>query len=337
MNLAIGDDSLAGLNCQRIIPASTVEDFDARNCDRPRDRRCAVSFTCQPVPFQNAPSRKLGPQALLNPGNFNATLRRYLPEPQVRSEVDRIGLMLKPDIWSLTGVLALTMAGFGAKADTIETAKGAVVITPIQHATFTLEAGGKRIYVDPAPADLFGGKPKADLILITDIHGDHMDPGAVQELSTNGTVVIAPAAVAKSITAAKVLNNGQETSWEGWTIRALPMYNLKRGPAPGKLFHTKGRGNGYVLEYGGKRFYISGDTENIPEMQALKDIDVAFVCMNLPYTMTAEEAADAVKSFHPKIAYPYHYRGQPSQDPHKFAELLKGSGVDVRVRDWYSK
>ena len=245
--------------------------------------------------------------------------------------------MLKRDIWLAAAVLALAAPGFGAPADTIESAKGPVVITPIQHASFMLEAGGKRIYVDPSPADLFAGKPKADLILITDIHGDHMDPGAVQALTKSGTVVIAPAAVAKTITQAKVLDNGQETSWEGWAITALPMYNLKHGPAPGKLFHTKGRGNGYVLEYGGKRFYISGDTENTPEMRALKNIDVAFVCMNLPYTMTAEEAADAVKAFHPKIVYPYHYRGQPSQDPQKFAQLLEGSGVDVRVRDWYSK
>jgi L-ascorbate metabolism protein UlaG (beta-lactamase superfamily) len=244
--------------------------------------------------------------------------------------------MLKQYIWLAAAVLALAVAGF-AQADTIESAKGPVAITPIQHASFMLEAGGKRIYVDPAPADPFAGKPKADLILITDIHGDHMDSGAVQALTQTGTVVIAPAAVAKTITQAKVLENGQETSWQGWAIQALPMYNLKRGPAPGKLFHTRGRGNGYVLEYGGKRFYISGDTENTPEMQALKNIDVAFVCMNLPYTMTAEEAADAVKAFHPKIVYPYHYRGQPSQDPHKFAQLLEGSGVDVRIRDWYSK
>jgi L-ascorbate metabolism protein UlaG (beta-lactamase superfamily) len=100
------------------------------------------------------------------------------------------------------------------------------------------------------------------------------------------------------------------------------------------LFHPKGRGNGYVLTYGGKRFYISGDTENIPEMRALKNIDVAFVCMNLPYTMPVEEAAEAVKAFHPKIVYPYHYKGQ---DTEKFAELLKGSGIDVRLRDWYAE
>jgi L-ascorbate metabolism protein UlaG (beta-lactamase superfamily) len=130
------------------------------------------------------------------------------------------------------------------------------------------------------------------------------------------------------------LNSGQQTSWNGWTIEAVPMYNQKRGPAAGQLFHTKGRGNGYVLTYGGKRFYVSGDTENIPEMRALKNIDVAFVCMNLPYTMPVEEAAEAVKAFHPKIVYPYHYRGQ---DTRQFAKLLEGAGIEVRLRDWYAK
>ena len=110
------------------------------------------------------------------------------------------------------------------------------------------------------------------------------------------------------------------------------MYNLTRGPQPGKLYHDKGRGNGYVLTYGGKRFYFSGDTEGIPEMRALKGIDVAFVCMNLPYTMTAEEAADAVRAFHPKVVYPYHYRGTDTQ---AFAKALEGSGIVVRLRNWY--
>jgi L-ascorbate metabolism protein UlaG (beta-lactamase superfamily) len=110
------------------------------------------------------------------------------------------------------------------------------------------------------------------------------------------------------------------------------MYNMKRGPSEGKFFHDKGRGNGYVLTYGGKRFYFSGDTENIPEMRALKNIDVAFVCMNLPYTMTPEEAADAVKAFHPKVVIPYHYKGQ---DTTVFKKALDGTGIDVRLLEWY--
>jgi L-ascorbate metabolism protein UlaG (beta-lactamase superfamily) len=112
------------------------------------------------------------------------------------------------------------------------------------------------------------------------------------------------------------------------------MYNEKRGPSAGQFFHVKGRGNGYVLTYGGKRFYISGDTEGTPEMRSLKNIDVAFVCMNLPYTMPVDEAAAAVKAFHPKIVYPYHHRGQ---DINEFSKLLEGSGIEVRLRDWYPK
>jgi L-ascorbate metabolism protein UlaG (beta-lactamase superfamily) len=228
---------------------------------------------------------------------------------------------------------SVLMSG-AAAADEISTSAGPVTITPIQHASFTLAASGKTIYIDPSPAKLFAAKPKADLILITDIHPDHMDQGAIIGLSGSGTKVIAPAAVAKTITNAEVLNNGETAHWNGWTVEAVPMYNEKRGPAPGQLFHTKGRGNGYVLTYGGKRFYISGDTEGIAEMRQLKDIDVAFVCMNLPYTMPVEEAADAVKAFHPKIVYPYHYRGQ---DTSKFAHLLEGTGIDVRLRNWYAQ
>ena len=110
------------------------------------------------------------------------------------------------------------------------------------------------------------------------------------------------------------------------------MYSIRRGPSEGKLFHDKGRGKGYVVTYGGLRIYISGDTENIPEMRALKNIDVAFVCMNLPYTMPPEEAAEAVKAFHPKVVYPYHYMGS---DLKVFENALKGTGIDVRIRDWY--
>jgi L-ascorbate metabolism protein UlaG (beta-lactamase superfamily) len=152
--------------------------------------------------------------------------------------------------------------------------------------------------------------------------------------SKGGTEIIAPAAVAKTVTTAKVLGNGEKTTWGAWKIEAIPMYNTtpERGPKPGTVFHEKGRGNGYVLTYGGKRFYFSGDTEGIPEMRALKNIDVAFICMNLPYTMTPEEAADAVKAFHPKVAIPYHYKGQ---DTAVFKKALEGTGIDVRLLDWY--
>jgi L-ascorbate metabolism protein UlaG (beta-lactamase superfamily) len=217
---------------------------------------------------------------------------------------------------------------------TFDTSAGPVKITPVYHASLEIEAGGKVIIIDPAKPANFTGLPKADLILITDIHGDHMDPDLIKAESKDGTQIIAPAAVAKTVTAAKVVGNGEKTTWGAWTIEAIPMYNTtaSRGPAPGKLFHDKGRGNGYVLTYGGKRFYFSGDTEGIAEMRALRDIDVAFICMNLPYTMTPEEAADAVKAFHPKVAIPYHYKGQ---DTAVFKKALDGTGIDVRLLDWY--
>lgn len=217
-------------------------------------------------------------------------------------------------------------------SQTFDTAAGPVTITPLYHATMLIHARGKNIYVDPAKPANFTGLPKADLILITDIHGDHMDPDSIAAINQSGTQIFAPPVVVTTVTSAKPISNGESKSWSGWTIEAIPMYNLKRGPAPGQLYHDKGRGNGYVLTYGGKRFYISGDTESIPEMRALKNIDVAFVCMNLPYTMPPDEAADAVKAFHPKIVIPYHYHGS---DLTVFENALKGTGIEVRTMDWY--
>jgi L-ascorbate metabolism protein UlaG (beta-lactamase superfamily) len=144
--------------------------------------------------------------------------------------------------------------------------------------------------------------------------------------------VIAPAAVAKTITQARVLANGESTRWRDWKITAVPMYNINHNQPNGQPYHDKGRGNGYVLNFGGKNFYFAGDTEGTPEMRTLKNIDVAFIPMNLPYTMTPIEAADAVKAFHPKVAIPYHYKGQ---DITQFQKALEGTGIQVRLLDWY--
>jgi L-ascorbate metabolism protein UlaG (beta-lactamase superfamily) len=215
-----------------------------------------------------------------------------------------------------------------------ETSAGVVKITPIQHASLMIEAGGQIVHVDPWGSGNYDGLPPADLILITDIHGDHMDPTTLVRVSKSGTVVLAPAAVAETVKNATVIRNGETRRIGPFPIEAVPMYNIKRGPSAGKLFHDKGRGNGYVVAYGGKRFYISGDTEGIPEMRGLRDIDVAFVCMNLPYTMPPDEAADAVRAFHPKVVYPYHYRGS---DLSVFKNALGGTGIEVRILDWYYK
>jgi len=229
-------------------------------------------------------------------------------------------------------LLALSSLAVAADTQVFPTSAGPVKITPIYHASTLIEAGRNVIYLDPAKPAKLAGLPKADLILITDIHGDHMDPDSIKEVSKADTEILAAPAVVATVTSAKPIANGETKSWQGWTIEAIPAYNLKRGPSPGKLFHDKGRGNGYVLTYGGKRFYFSGDTENIPEMRALKNIDVAFVCMNLPYTMPPEEAAEAVKAFHPKIVIPYHYHGS---DLAAFQKGLEGTGIEVRVLEWY--
>ena len=207
-----------------------------------------------------------------------------------------------------------------------------VRITPIYHATAKIQAGRDIIYIDPAKPAKIDGMAPGDLILITDIHGDHMDADDVAKLSKSGTTVIAPAAVAKTITQARVLANGQSTLWRDWKITAVPMYNINHNQPNGQPYHDKGRGNGYVLTFGRKNFYFAGDTEGTPEMKALKNIDVAFIPMNLPYTMTPAEAAEAVKAFHPKVAIPYHYKGQ---DITEFKKALEGTGIQVRLLDWY--
>ena len=226
-------------------------------------------------------------------------------------------------------VLVALTAAFAAGPDVIPTSAGDVKIRPVTHGSVMLEIEGRAWHIDPWSKGDYSSLPKADVILITDIHGDHMDPKAIAAIRKSSTT---PAAVAKTVTDAKVLNNGETTTVHGVEIEAVPMYNLKRGPAPGKLYHDKGRGNGYLLTVGGKRIYFSGDTEAVTEMRALKNVDVAFVCMNLPYTMTPEEAADGVQAFKPKVVYPYHYRGS---DLDVFAAGLKGSGVEVRMRKWY--
>jgi L-ascorbate metabolism protein UlaG (beta-lactamase superfamily) len=224
-------------------------------------------------------------------------------------------------------------AAVAATPEEFKTSAGTLQLTPIQHASLMIQAGGKVLYVDPAQGK-YDGLPQADYILITDIHGDHMVPALVDKLRKPGTVVLAPKAVAASVKDCTVISNGETKTIGEFKVEAIPMYNFAPD-ANGTVYHEKGRGNGYVVTYGGKRFYFSGDTEGIPEMKALKNIDVAFVCMNLPYTMTPLAAADAVKAFHPAIVYPYHYKGG-GVDPKDFVKALEGAGIEVRLRDWYA-
>lgn len=233
---------------------------------------------------------------------------------------------------SVAVVLCLSVVLLSAAVDTVPAAGGDISIVPLNHATLQLRHGTHVIDVDPVAQASFDGLPAPDIILVTDIHGDHLDPATIAKLKTAGTTVVAPKAAAAKLDDATVMANGETKTVKGVSIEAVPMYNLKRGPAAGKLFHDKGRGNGYIVTLGGKRIYIAGDTECTPEMKALPNIAVAFIPMNLPYTMPPSEAAACVKTFKPTIAYPYHYRGQNLDE---FASALKGSGIDVRIRDWY--
>jgi L-ascorbate metabolism protein UlaG (beta-lactamase superfamily) len=216
-----------------------------------------------------------------------------------------------------------------------------IELTPISHATMVLQWGETIVYVDPVGGkEAFEGQPAPDLILVTDIHGDHLNAETLSAVSTDQTTIVVPQAVADKLSQdlgveLNILGNGQKTSAMGIEIEGIPMYNLREEALQ---FHVKGRGNGYVLEKDGDRVYISGDTEDIPEMRNLKDIDMAFVCMNLPYTMTVESAADAVLAFAPETVIPYHYRGTEGlSDVAKFKQLVTSGNASIEVvqLDWY--
>lgn len=225
--------------------------------------------------------------------------------------------------------------------DKIDTSNGALTIQPITHGSLVLTWNNVTLYVDPYGGGVaYQGLKAPDLILITDIHGDHLNPETLAAIETGKAAIIAPQAVADQLPAdlkekAVVLANGSVIEKLGIGIMAIPMYNI---PDDKDARHTKGRGNGYVLTAGKKRIYISGDTEDIPEMRALKNIDVAFVCMNMPYTMDINQAASAVLEFKPKVVYPYHYRGQGGlADVEGFRKLVNAgnASIDVRLRNWY--
>lgn len=225
-----------------------------------------------------------------------------------------------------------------AKADVIGTKGKNILIQPIKHASLILQYNKKNIFIDPTGgASLYSSFGAPDFILITDIHGDHFDTKTLESLSTAKAVIIAPKAVADKLPVAVkrkkiiILDNGESSRQKSIDIEAVAMYNL---PETADSRHPKGRGNGYILYLGGKKIYISGDTEGIAEMRGLKDIDVAFVCMNLPYTMDVEQAADAVLEFKPKVVYPYHSRGQDTEHFKKIVTATNNN-IEVRLKNWY--
>ena len=239
--------------------------------------------------------------------------------------------------WIILSVAAV--AAWGAvtpnhQSDVVQTSQGPLKITPLYHGSVMLEFGGKIIHVDPWSNADYTGIPQADLIVITHSHADHMDPALLKTLRKESTILVSSPAVTDTLNGTvgdtDAISNGEKKTFMGIEIEAVPMYNLKLGSGPGKPFHHKGIGNGYIMTFGDTRVYFSGDTECTPEMKALKNISVAFVAMNPPRTMPATEAAACVDAFRPKIVYPYHYRGQNTQD---FADGLKNTpGVEVRLR-----
>jgi L-ascorbate metabolism protein UlaG (beta-lactamase superfamily) len=217
------------------------------------------------------------------------------------------------------------------ETDTIRTSVGDLKITFIGHGTLIFNFGGKVIHVDPYStlAD-YNTLPKADLILLTHEHMDHLDLKALNAVRTEKTVVVLTETCAKQVQGGILMMNGDVKTVEGLKIEAVPAYNIVHKRDTGQPFHPKGVGNGYIITFGDKRVYVAGDTENIPEMKGLKNIDIAFLPMNLPYTMTPEMAADAAKAFKPKILYPYHFG---ETDTSKVVSLLKGvPEIEVRIR-----
>jgi L-ascorbate metabolism protein UlaG (beta-lactamase superfamily) len=216
-----------------------------------------------------------------------------------------------------------------------------VTVIPIEHATLILTWGAQVALVDPTDASKLAQHPTPTLVLVTDMHGDHFSSSTLAALVGSSTSLVVPKAVADELpqelaSRALVLDNGESASVDGLQITAVPMYNLP--DSDNANFHTPGRGNGYILERDGYRVYIAGDTAGTPEMRALLNIDLAFVPMNLPYTMSVEEAADAVLAFKPKVVYPYHYRGPDGlSDVEKFKSLVEVGTKDTEIMlvNWY--
>jgi L-ascorbate metabolism protein UlaG (beta-lactamase superfamily) len=221
-------------------------------------------------------------------------------------------------------------AGKHFETDALPTTVGDVVVTFLGHGSLILAWQGKQIYLDPygKVAD-YSLLPKADLVLITHEHQDHCDLQSLAHVRTPETKIVLTPACAQKVEGGIVMRNGDERTVEGIPIAAVPAYNLLHKRENGQPFHPQGAGNGYILTLGDMRIYFAGDTENIPEMKQLQGIDCAFLPMNLPYTMTPEMVADAVRAFRPRILYPYHYG---STDTARLVELLHGENIEVRIR-----
>lgn len=234
------------------------------------------------------------------------------------------------------GFVVLGLAGLAAaqpkyEKDVLPTSQGPLEIAFLGHGSLLMVYGGKTIHVDPYGdvAD-YGSLPKADLVLVTHDHFDHLDPKALKAIRKPGTVIVASASCAAKLSGAVIMANGETRPVLGLTVTAVAAYNIAHKRPDGQPFHPKGAGNGYIVAFGDKKVYIAGDTEDTPEMKALRGIDVAFLPVDLPYTMSPEQAAAAARAFRPALLYPYH---TGDTDLTELVRLLQGDrGIEVRIR-----
>jgi len=241
-----------------------------------------------------------------------------------------VGIVLAIAVASWTGASYASGRETMFERDVIETSVGELEITFVGHGTLMFKLGDTVIHVDPTSAEAdYAKMPKADIILVTHEHRDHLDPGAIASIRTEGTTLLLAEKCAATVSGGAVMKNGDVRTVDGLKIQAVPAYNIVHTRPSGEPYHPKGDGNGYVITFGDTRVYVAGDTENTPEMKALKNIDVAFLPMNLPYTMTPAMVADAAKAFRPKILYPYHFG---ATDTTELVWLLEGEPIEVRVR-----
>lgn len=229
------------------------------------------------------------------------------------------------------GKPSAVQSGTVIPADTFGSGKTALYVTLVGHGSFMFEYAGRIIQVDPySPVADYSKLPKADLILLTHEHGDHLDQKAIADVRKENTGFITSQVCHDQLGYGEVMKNGDKTVWNGISIEAVTAYNIVHKKPDGEAYHPKGRGNGYILTFGERKVYVSADTENIPEMDSLKGkIDIAFLPKNLPYTMTDEMFIDAAKKVSPKVLYPCHFS---EFDKEKIGKALEGTGIELRIR-----